>query len=256
MAVTPLFTIDLNADVGEALPDVPADSDGELLRWITSASIAAGFHGGNPTVLRDTVRRARSLGVAIGAHPSYPDREGFGRRQMTLPAGEVENLVLYQIAAVAGVAAAEGLRLHHVKPHGALYNAAAQDRSLADAIVRAVTAVDRSLLLYAPPGSELLRAGQEQGVQVVPEGFADRGYEADGSLTPRATPGAVITDAPSVAARAIRMVKERVVVARDGSLLPLDARTICIHSDTPGAPQMARALRAALEAAAIAVAQA
>jgi UPF0271 protein len=141
------FAIDLNADVGESLTDTPATGDSELMRSITSASVAAGFHAGGPTVLRETVRLGRSLSVAIGAHPSFPDREHFGRRDLSLPLTEVEDLVLYQIAAVAGVAAAEGVRLHHVKPHGALYNMAARDRALARAIVRAVHAFDRALLL-------------------------------------------------------------------------------------------------------------
>jgi UPF0271 protein len=247
------FTVDLNADVGESLPDASPAIEQELMPWITSASVAAGFHGGNPSVIRDTIRVAKAHGVAVGAHPSFPDREGFGRRHMNLPGTEVEDLVLYQVAAVAGVAAAEGVSLHHVKPHGALYNMAARDRALAAAIVRGIVAVDRTLLLYAPPASELLIAGQDAGVQVVAECFADRGYEADGSLTPRTTPGAVINDPVIVAARVMRMVEERVVETRDGSMLKIDPQTICIHSDTSGAARLARELRTSLERAGVRV---
>jgi len=250
------FTVDLNADVGESLPDVPPSIDRELMPWITSASVAAGFHGGNPSAIRETIRAARAHGVAVGVHPSFPDREGFGRRTMNLSATEVEDLVLYQIAAVAGIAAAEGVRMHHVKPHGALYNMAARDCALAAAIVRGIIAADRSLLLYAPPGSELLLAGQKTGLRVVVECFADRGYEPDGSLTPRTKPDAVISDAATVVARTVRMVKERAVEARDGSMLRVEPQTICVHSDTPGAARLARQLRTSLEQAGILVRQA
>jgi len=250
------FAIDLNADVGESLTGAPSDVDRDLMRSITSASVAAGFHAGGPTVLRETVRLARSLGVAVGAHPSFPDREHFGRREFSLPMTEVEDLVLYQVAVVAGVSAAEGVHLHHVKPHGALYNMAARDRALALAIVRAVHAFDRSLLLYAPPRSELLAVGREHGLRVVVECFADRAYEGDGSLVARAAPRSVIEDAAIVAARVIRMVKERTVETRDGALLPIDPETICIHSDTTGAAAIAAHLRSALERSGVLVRQA
>src|SRR5262245_21031957 len=184
-----MLYVDLNADVGESFGAHSIGADAALMRSITSANIAAGFHGGDPSVLRETVRLAMKHGVEIGAHPGFPDLQGFGRREMRVTASEAEDFVLYQVAAVAGVAAAEGARLHHVKPHGALYNMAARDQRLAAAIARAVAALDRSLILYGLPHSELLRAGREAGLQVAAEGFADRAYEADGSLVSRLKPG-------------------------------------------------------------------
>jgi UPF0271 protein len=250
------MVIDLNADVGESHGACAVGADASLMPSITSANIAAGFHGGDPSVLRKTVRLAKTCGVAVGAHPGYPDLKGFGRREMRLPPGEVEDLVLYQIAAVAGVARTEGVALQHVKPHGALYNTAARDEALADAIVRAIVAFDRSLVLFAPPASALLKAGTAHGIRVAAEGFADRAYQPDGSLASRQHPGAVITDARTVIARALRMVKERTVVAVDGASIPLAIDTLCIHSDTPGAGELAAALRAGLEAAGITIAAA
>jgi 5-oxoprolinase (ATP-hydrolysing) subunit A len=245
--------VDLNADVGESFGTYTIGCDAGLLRAVSSASIAAGFHAGDPTVLRQTLRLARAHGVAVGAHPGFPDLTGFGRREMHLAPAEVENLVLYQVAAVAGVANAEGLALQHVKPHGALYNMAARDRSLAAAVARGVAAFDRSLILFGPPGSELLAAGDAEGIRVFAEGFADRSYEPDGSLTPRQRPAAVIHDAEAILARTIRLLKEHTIEARDGSSLTLRVDTICVHGDTPGADVIAAALRAGLEAAGITV---
>jgi UPF0271 protein len=220
---------------------------------ITSANIAAGFHAGDPSVLRDTIRRARERGVAIGAHPGFPDLAGFGRREMRLAPKEAEDLVLYQVAAVAGMASAEGARLHHVKPHGALYNLAARDAALSSAIVRAVAAFDRSLILYALPGSELVKAALGAGLRVAPEGFADRAYEADGSLVSRHKAGAVIDDPQVALTRAVRLIKERSVVAADGTVLNLAVETVCVHGDTPGAAALAAHLRAGLEAVGITI---
>ena len=243
--------IDLNADVGESFGAYSIGYDDGLMRSITSANVAAGFHAGDPSVLRMTIRTARAHGVSVGAHPGFPDLAGFGRRAMSLSPAEAEDAVLYQVAAVAGVAAAEGVRLQHVKPHGALYNMAARDRRLADAIARAVAAYDRSLLLFGLPGSELLAAGRAAGLRVAAEGFADRAYEADGSLTPRAKPGAVIHDAEVVVARAIRMAAERSVAAIDGTPVRLEVDTLCVHGDTPDAGGLAASLRARLESAGI-----
>jgi UPF0271 protein len=223
------------------------------MRSVTSANIAAGFHGGDPSILRDTIRLAKEHGVAIGAHPGFPDLVGFGRREMRVSPREAEDLVLYQIAAVAGVASAEGATLQHVKPHGALYNMAARDTALASAIVRAVASLNRSLILYALPNSELMRAARAAGLRVAAEGFADRAYEPDGSLMARSRPGAVIHDPATVVSRSIKLLKERTVIASDGTPLTLHVDTVCVHGDTPGASDLALTLRAGLEAAGVTV---
>ena len=246
--------VDLNADVGESFGAYLIANDAGLFKAVTSASVAAGFHAGDPSVLRETIRLARIHGVAVGAHPGFPDLVGFGRRELRVTPREAEDFVLYQVAAVAGVAAAEGVRLQHVKPHGALYNMAARDLDLAFAIARAVAAVDHSLLVFGPPGSRLLEAGRAAGLRVVAEGFADRAYEADGTLASRRKAGSVIDDATVVGPRAIAMVKEKTVVALDGSVLRIAVDTICVHGDTPGASNLAKELRAGLEAAGIRVA--
>ncbi len=243
--------VDLNADVGESFGVFGIGEDEALLASITSASVAAGIHGGDPTVLRQTIRRAKARGVAVGAHPGLPDLAGFGRREMRLTPHEAEDLMLYQIAAVAGVAAAEGIRLQHVKPHGALYNMAARDADLARAVVRAVSAADRSLLLFAPAGSEMARAAESDGIAVVYEAFADRAYHANGSLVGRGTPGALITRPADVVARVRRMLLDRVVTTLEGVDIPIRADTVCVHSDTPGSGGLAAALRAGLGAAGV-----
>jgi UPF0271 protein len=245
--------LDLNADVGESFGAYSMGNDTGLMRSITSASIAAGFHAGDPTVLRDTIRLAKMHGVAVGAHPGFPDLAGFGRREMRVTPQEAEDFVLYQVAAVAGVALAGGTRLRHVKPHGALYNMAARDPALAAAIARGVAAIDRSLVLYGLPDSELLNAGRAAGLRVAAEGFADRAYAPDGSLAARSRPGSVIQDPALVVSRAIRMVKEQLVIAVDGSALTIRVDTICVHGDTPGAGTLAAELRAGLESAGVTV---
>jgi UPF0271 protein len=244
-----VLCIDLNADVGESFGPFSIGEDDALLESITSASVAAGLHGGDPSILRRTIRRAAAKGVAVGAHPGLPDLAGFGRREMRLTPAEAEDLVLYQIAAVAGVAAAEGVQLQHVKPHGALYNMAARDAGLAEAIVRAVVAADRTLLLFAPAGSEMIRAAEAEGIAVACEVFADRAYNADGSLVARGVTGAVITEPDQVVARVRRMLSDRLVRTADGTDIPIRAETVCVHSDTPGSGALAAALRAGLEAA-------
>jgi len=241
--------IDLNADVGESYGPYSYGDDAAVMRSVSSVNVAAGFHAGDPSVLRQTIRLARECGVAVGAHPSFPDRQGFGRRQMTLDAAEAEDMVLYQIAAVAGVARAEGTVLAHVKPHGALYNASAHDRSLAEAIASAVFAFDPELALYAPPRSALAAAGRAIGLRVALEAFADRAYQADGTLVPRGEAGAVIVSVEEVVTRAMQMATERTVVAVDGSTIQIDADTLCIHGDTPGAASMAAWIRAGLNSA-------
>lgn len=245
--------VDLNADVGESVGSHVIGDDEGVIAQVSSASIAAGFHGGDPSVLRATIRRARERHVAVGAHPGYPDLPGFGRRELNLGAAEVEDLVLYQIAAVRGVAAAEGVSLRHVKAHGALYNSAVKSRPLAEAIVRAVAAIDPGLILFAPGASEMALAARHAGLAVAAEAFADRAYEADGTLVPRSRAGSVIEDPSEVLTRALRMVVEGVVIAVNGTEVPVQADTICVHGDTPGAAVLARQLRAHLERAGVSV---
>lgn len=245
--------IDINSDLGESFGAFRIGHDSGLMTVITSANVAAGFHAGDPTVLRDTLRTAKANGVAVGAHPGFPDLVGFGRREMNVTAREAEDFVLYQVAAVAGVAAAEGLRLQHVKPHGALFNMAVRNRDLADAIARAVAVFDRHLILFGLPGSEILAAGRAAGLRVAAEVFADRAYEPDGSLASRRKPGSVIHDVKTVVERAVRMVGDHIVEATDGSIVRLEADTMCVHGDTPGSDLLAGQIRAGLEAAGVTV---
>lgn len=246
-------SIDLNCDMGESFGAYSMGADAAVMPHISSANVACGYHGGDPAVMRRTVRMARAAGVSVGAHPGFPDLAGFGRRDMRLTPAEVENMVLYQIGALAAIARSEGVRLRHVKAHGALYNMAARDAALAGAIARAVRAFDPELVLFGLPESELLRAGRDAGLAVAAEGFADRAYEADGSLTPRARPGAVIHDAAAVVARALRMVTEGRVTSTDGSDTGIHVDTLCVHGDTPGADELARQLRQGLEQAGVSV---
>lgn len=233
--------VDLNADLGEGAPD-----DAELLALVTSANIACGWHAGDARLMQATVRAALARGVAIGAHPSFPDRANFGRSEMQRPPDQVKADVIDQVGALAALVRAEGGRLNHVKPHGALYNQAARDPALADAIAEAVKAVDPMLALYGLAGSELLRAAARAGLRPVAEVFADRGYRADGSLVPRSQPGALIDDPAEAVARTLRMVREGVVQAVSGETVPLQAQTVCLHGDGPHALAFARALRTAL----------
>jgi UPF0271 protein len=246
--------IDLNSDLGESFGPWPMGQDAALMESITSANIACGFHAGDPGVMRQTLALAKDKGVAVGAHPGFPDLVGFGRREMKATPSEVHDFVLYQVSALAGMAAAQGLTLQHVKAHGALYNMACKDRQLADAIARAVASFDRSLILFGLPNSELLRAGEAAGLPVAAEVFADRAYERDGSLTPRHKPGSVMHDETAVVDRAVRMVKQQQVMAVDGSVIELRADTICLHGDTPGAAALARVIRRGLESAGVSIA--
>ena len=246
-----MASIDLNSDLGESFGRWSLGHDAELMASISSCNIACGYHAGDPEVMRRTVRLARDHGVAIGAHPGLPDLVGFGRRTMSVTPAEVEDFVLYQIGALAAIAKAEGVRLQHVKPHGALYTMAIRDRGLADGIARAVASFDRGLLLFGLPGTELLRAGEAAGLPLAAEGFADRSYEAGGSLTPRSQPNAVIHDAAEVVTRSVRMAREGVVLARDGEEVPMRVATICTHGDTPGSHALVRRIRDGLERAGI-----
>jgi UPF0271 protein len=245
--------VDLNADIGESSAGQAFD-DERLLRSITSGSIACGFHAGDPSSMRRTVRLAVRSGVAIGAHPGFPDIEGFGRREMDIPPHEITDLVLYQVGALLAMARAEGVRLQHVKPHGALYNMAARQTDIARAIAVAVASLDEPMTIVGPPGSELLAAADHYGLRPAAEGFADRAYERDGTLSPRSLPGAVLLNPLVTAERAVTMVRDHEVEARDGSRVRLQVDTICIHGDTPGAADIAGAVRLRLAEAGVLVA--
>ena len=253
--------VDLNADVGEsplelghepALANAPAGNDAGIMPFLTSANVACGGHAGGPVAMRTTVALALANHVAIGAHPGLPGAD-FGRREVPLSPAEAADLVDRQVRALAAVAAAQGVRLQHVKPHGALYNMAARDAALADAVAAAVAAIDPALLLFGLSGSELVAAGQRRGLRTASEVFADRAYRADGSLLPRTEAGAVIEDPDAVTGRALMMVREHCVTAVDGTRVSLDVGTICVHGDTPGAARLAARIRGALEDAGVLV---
>ncbi len=246
-------TIDLNCDMGESFGAWTMGQDEALLEVVTSANIACGFHAGDPATMMRTVRLVAAKDVALGAHPSLPDLPGFGRRTMSITAEEARGLILYQVGALEAFARAAGTRLCHVKPHGALYNMAAKDRALADAIAGAVRDFDPTLILVGLSGSELIRAGQAIGLRCASEVFADRGYETDGSLSPRGEPGAMITDEEFAVARVLLMVLEGRVESRTGVDVALQAETVCLHGDQPKALAFARRLRKALEGAGVEV---
>lgn len=241
--------INLNADLGESFGQWTMGDDEAMLQVVASASIACGFHAGDPLVMRSTLRAAIAAGVSLGAHPSYPDLQGFGRRPMAMSASEVEAMLLYQIGALAALALAEGGRLSHVKPHGALNNQACEDAMLAEAICRAVRAFDRELILLAPVCSELHRAGERAGLQVAGEAFADRAYTDRGTLLPRKQPGAVLHAADEIVAHVLRMLDAGGLVSVAGERIAAVIDSICVHGDTPGAARAAHALRSVLEAA-------
>lgn len=243
--------VDINCDMGESFGAYEIGADDEVLPHVTSANIACGFHGGDPTVMRKTVAAAVRHGVAVGAHPSLPDLVGFGRRAMQVTPDEVYDLLIYQIGALLGFARAAGVPMRHVKPHGALYNMAAAQPALADAIARAVRDVDAQLVLFGLAGSHLLKAAERAGIRSASEAFADRNYLHDGALVPRSRPDALVHDVDEAVRRAVRMVKEGVVPDVEGEEIPIRAETICIHGDGPNAGPLARALRAGLRSAGI-----
>jgi UPF0271 protein len=230
-------SVDLNADVGEYDSRAGSMVDVALIPHLTSVNIACGYHAGDDLSMRDTVRLAVHHGVAVGAHPSFFDREHFGRRELDLPRAELEAMVVAQVTALAVIAGNEGAAVTHVKPHGALYNMAAREAAIADAVAAAVRAVNPALVLVGLAGSELIAAGRRAGLRTASEVFADRAYRADGSLVPRSEPGAVIHDPNEAAARAVDLVTRQ----------DLRADTICVHSDTPGAARLAAGVRRALE---------
>jgi 5-oxoprolinase (ATP-hydrolysing) subunit A len=234
--------VDLNADLGEG-----AGHDDELLRLVTSANIATGFHAGDADTMRAAVAAARIHKVSVGAHPSLFDRENFGRKELPVTPDEVFDAVVYQLGVFQAITDAAKARLHHVKPHGALYNMAARDEKLADAIARATKVVDPTLILFAPNGSALARAGELQGLHIAREVFADRNYLSDGSLVPRTRPDALLHDPEAAAGRVLQMLRDGKVQSVDGADVDVRAETVCVHGDTPGAVEFARALRSRLE---------
>lgn len=246
-----MTTIDLNCDMGESFGTYRLGNDAAILPLVTSANIACGFHAGDPLVMDATVRLAVQAGVHIGAHPGYPDLQGFGRRSMDLTPEEVENMLLYQVGALAGFVRSTGAELTHVKPHGALYNQAAKDRPLAKAIARAVSRFSRTLILVGLAGSALLEAGQELRLQVAGEGFPERAYNPDGSLLSRRLPGAVIESPQEAADHAVLMVQGGIPVTSGSQTRRVKVETLCIHSDNPNAVEVARAIRTRLERAGI-----
>jgi UPF0271 protein len=244
--------VDLNADMGEAFGRYSLD-DGALLGVVTSASVACGFHAGDPMVMRDTVARATRAGVAIGAHPGYPDLVGFGRRDLSATPPEIEAMVIYQIGALRAICTAAGTRLRYVKPHGALYNRAARDVSVAEAVARAVRSVDSSLALLGLADSAMMRAAERFGIRGVSEAFVDRAYRGDGKLVPRSQSGSVLTDVGAIAERALRMVDSGTVVAVDGTVVGVRPESLCTHGDGPQAAAIVRAVRARLERAGVTI---
>lgn len=245
--------IDLNCDMGEGFGNYVMPNDSELYPYISSANIACGFHAGDASVMESAVGFALKHGVAIGAHPGLPDMQGFGRREMKITPKEAYQITLYQTGALYAFVKAAGSRLHHVKPHGALYNMAAKDATLADAIVQAVYDFDPTLLLYALAGSEMIKAGEKKGVVTVSEVFADRTYQDDGSLTPRSHHTALITDEKKSIDQVLEMVKHQQVRSVHNKIIPLKAETICLHGDGSHAVAFARIIHQQLTAEGITI---
>ncbi|WP_028465301.1 LamB/YcsF family protein [Nisaea denitrificans] len=247
--------VDLNSDLGESWGAYELGADADMLSIVSSANVACGFHAGDPNVMRETVIRARDGGVGIGAHPGYLDLWGFGRRKIAGDSlADLEKQTAYQIGALMGLAALEGVKVTHVKTHGALGNLVAEDESVAGAIARATKSVDPDLILVVMPGMATERAGEAAGLRLAREIFADRAYQDNGNLVPRSEPGAVIHDAEAAAASVLAMLEEGAVITRSGKRIKGRIDTICVHGDNPAGVQMARALRTSLEAAGIEIA--
>ena len=238
--------VDLNCDLGESFGNYTCGMDASVIPHISSANVACSFHAGDPLVMQKTVALAAKHGTAVGAHPGFPDLVGFGRRNMAVSPLELKAMVIYQIGALKAFCHSQGVTLQHVKPHGAMYNMAAKDRKLADAICEAIAEVDDSLILLGLSGSEMLKAAKAKGLRCASEVFADRAYEPDGSLTPRALEGSVITDEEEAINRVLQMVKSGTVVARNGQTIPIEADSICLHGDGVKAVEFARRIRQAL----------
>ncbi len=243
--------IDINCDMGEGFGVYRLGADELMMPHITSANVACGFHAGDPMIMDRTVRLARQHGVAVGAHPSFPDLWGFGRRALGASPEEVRNYVIYQVGALEAFARSHGVRLQHVKPHGAVYNMAARDRRLARALAEGVKAVNPELIFVALANSALEEEARELGLRVASEAFADRAYRSDGTLVPRGQPGAVLRDVDQVVRQVLSMLRDGFVQAQDGSRVPVRPHTICVHGDTPGAPDFVAALARSLQEAGV-----
>lgn len=239
--------IDVNCDMGESYGAWKMGADAEVMPYVSSANIACGFHGGDPATIRKTVRLAVDHGVAVGAHPSLPDLQGFGRRAMKISPQEMYDLVVYQAGAVEAFARAAGARLHHVKCHGALYNMAANDEALSEAMARAVRDLGNGVMLYVLSGSKSFSIGKSMGLRVAGEVFADRGYSDDGTLAPRDLPGGMVEDAAEAVARALAMVENGYVTSLSGKRVAVSADTLCLHGDQAGAVAFARAITKAFK---------
>jgi len=246
-------TIDLNSDLGEGFGRWSLGDDDAMLDLVTSANVACGFHAGDPSILRRVCQRAAERDVAIGAQVSYRDLAGFGRRHIDVPPEELTNEVLYQLGALDGLARVAGSRVSYVKPHGALYNDAASSEQTASAVTEAVALYDPTLPVLGLAGSVLLEMAQQRGLTAVPEAFADRAYTSEGLLVSRSEPGAVLHDVEAVAARCVRLATGDSIATADGSSIDVRARSICVHGDTPGAVDLARTVRQALQAAGVEV---
>lgn len=243
------MVIDINCDMGESFGTYTIGEDEKVIPYITSANIACGYHAGDPLVMEKTVTLARDHGVAVGAHPGFPDLLGYGRRTLETFPGEVRNYILYQVGALAAFCRAGGVPLQHLKPHGALYNLGARDERVGREIIEAVKTYDPDLILVVLSGSPLAEMAANEGLKVAREAFPDRAYLADGRLAPRSLPGAVIHDEEAVCRRVVKLIGEGTVTSIDGREISLQADTLCIHGDTPGAWRLAREIRAALEQA-------
>lgn len=248
-----MASIDLNSDVGESFGHWTLGDDAAMFRSVTSANVACGFHAGDPSVIRRTCREATAAGVAIGAHVGYRDLAGFGRRFLDIQPNELADDVVYQIGALQALAATEGAKVRYVKPHGGLYNAIIHHTAQAQAVVDAVKSVDPGLPIMGLPGSEVLRLAGEAGLRAVPEAFADRAYNPDGTLVSRSEPEAVLSDPAEVAEHVLRMATEGSVRTIDGSILKVRAESICVHGDSPGAVAMAAAVKSALKDAGVSI---
>jgi len=248
--------IDLNCDMGESFGAWTMGMDGEVIKHVTSANIACGFHAGDPRVMYRTVKLAKDHGVGVGAHPGYPDLVGFGRRNLDCTPEEVRDCVAYQIGAMKAFCAMHGVALQHVKPHGSLYNASVGNEAMIRAIVEAIAGVDRSVIYLALGGAQaplVTKIAGEAGIRVAFEAFPDRAYTPEGKLAPRSLPGAVIKDPKIAAERALRMAREGKIVTTDGSVLTMQIDTICVHGDNPSAVELVKNIRSAIEAEGISV---
>ena len=249
--------IDLNSDVGESFGNYKLGLDEDVIPLISSANIACGFHAGDPTVMRRTIAIARDSGVAIGVHPGFPDLVGFGRRNLDASLEEIKDYVTYQIGALQAFAAAQGVKVQHVKPHGALYNMAVNDTAIWKVVAEAIAAVDSRLILFVLAGRDrekLEAISAESGIRIAYEFFGDRAYNSDGSLVSRKEPGAVIHDSETVAEKILKMVKEGRVICKDGSEIELTADTICVHGDNPSALSLVKKIRETLQASGVEIA--